>query len=85
MYNNFPGTNVQSLNSYSTLSSNQQQKMSHILFKWINNNSKNISIPEPYNKTYDNESEIWLDEDEFYLNIDKYVEDNENILREDKN
>ena len=59
--------------------------MSHILFKLINNNSKNISIPETYNKTYDNESEIWPDEDEFYLNIDKYVEDNENILREDKN
>ena len=77
--------NVQSLNSYSTLSLNQQQKMSQILSKSISNNSENISIPEMYNKTYDNESEIWPVEDKFYLNIDKYVEDNENILKEDKN
>ena len=77
--------NMQSLNSYSTLFSNQQQKMSYILSKSISNNSENISIPDTYNKTYDNESKIWPNEDKFYLNIDKYVEDNENILKEDKN
>ena len=77
--------NMQSLNSYSTLFSNQQQKMSHILSKSISNNIENISIPEIYNKTYDNDSEIWPNEDEFYLNIGKYVQDNENILKGDKN
>lgn len=77
--------NVQSLNSYSTLSSNQQQQMSHILSKSISsNNCENIIIQETHNKTNDNESEIWPDEDEFYMNIDKYVEDYENIVTEDK-